>query len=291
MIRKIFWTGFAPLAALTVLILPASEAGVAQAQNAQPNWIAGTYTIAAGPNNITTRLPPGLYKYKTAWVSDRVGGAGFMVSNGSAWVSDQGPAGSTGATGPQGIQGIQGVQGNAGATGSTGPQGSIGNTGAQGLAGSTGATGSTGSTGAQGPTGATGSQGAAGNTGATGPAGPSLISAPNTRSVSLATAYQATDTTKPAFVTVILDCTVTVGIGSPQANTVELIIGSTNAVASGTGTLADSFRSDLSVTLISLGWTGRQSIRAQLPVNWYFAVRRTAGTGCTISSAIDQGLG
>ncbi len=276
MIRKLFWTAFAPLAALAVLVLPATEAGVAQAQNAQPNWIAGTYTVAAGPNNITTRLPPSLYKHKIAWVSDRVGGAGFMVSNGSAWVTNQGPQGSTGSTGAQGIQGV------AGPTGATGPAGS---TGAQG------STGSTGSTGAQGPTGATGAQGATGNTGATGPAGPSLISSPNTRSLSLATAYQATDTTKPAFVTVILECVATVGIGSPAANTVEMIIGSTNAVASGTGTLADAFRSDLSVTLISLGWTGRQSLRANLPINWYFAIRRTAGTGCSISSSYDQGLG
>lgn len=282
MIRKLLAILLFAVGAPATLILPASEAGIAQAQNPQPNWIAGTYTVAAGPNNITTRLPPSLYKHKIAWVSDRVGGAGFMVSNGAAWVSDQGATGSTGATGSQGIQGT------TGAVGATGSQGIQGATGAQGIQGATGAVGSTG---AQGSVGATGSQGATGSAGATGPAGPSIISAPNTRSLSLATAYQATDNTKPAFVTAILECVVSVGVGSPQANTVELVIGSTNAVASGTGTLADAFRSDLSVTLISLGWTGRQSVRANLPIGWYFAVRRTAGTGCTISSAYDQGLG
>lgn len=258
MIRKILAAALFLLGVPAVLVLPATEAGVAQAQNPQSNWIAGTYTVAAGPNNITTRLPPSLYKHKIAWASDRAGGAGFMVSNGTAWVSDQGATGATGSVGATGSTGAQGIQGIQGATGSTG---------------------------------STGSQGATGATGSTGATGPSIISAPNTRSLSLATAYQATDNTKPAFVTVVLECVVSVGVGSPQANTVEMIIGSTNAVASGTGTLADAFRSDLSVTLISLGWTGRQSIRANLPVAWYFAVRRTAGTGCTISSAIDQSLG
>ncbi len=279
MIRKILTLLIFALGTAATLILPATEAGVAQAQNPQPNWIAGTFTVAAGPNNITTRLPPALYKHKIAWVSDRVGGAGFMVSNGTAWVSDQG---------------AQGVQGATGATGATGPAGSTGATGPQGIQGAAGPQGSTGAQGPQGTTGATGatgSQGPTGATGAQGVAGVNAIGTPNARSLSLATAYQATNTAKPAFVTVVLECIVTVGIGSPQANTVELIIGSTNAVASGTGTLADAFRSDLSVTLISLGWTGRQSVRANLPTGWYFAVRRTAGTGCTISSALDQAVG
>jgi hypothetical protein len=202
------------------MLNPLVSEGSAQAQNPQPNWIAGTYTVAAGANNITTRLPPALYRYKIAWVSDRAGGAGFMVSNGTSWVSDQGPTGSTG------------------------------------------------------------------------PAGPSTVSAPNARTLSFATAYQATDTSKPAFVNVIVDCTTTVSLGSAQANTVELIIGPTNGVASGTGTLADTFRSDLSVSIIiSLGWTGRQSLKAVIPAGYYFAVRRTVGTGMTIVSATDQSLG
>lgn len=118
------------------------------------------------------------------------------------------------------------------------------------------------------------------------------VGAPVTRTLSFATAYQASTSTKPANVSIIIDCTTTVALGSAQANTVELIIGATNAVASGTGTLADTFRSDLSVSIIiSLGFTGRQALQCTLPIGYYFAVRRTVGTGMTIISAFDQVLG
>ncbi len=147
MMRKLFWSAFAPIAAMAVLILPATEMGTAQAQTAQPNWISGDYTVAAGPDNIVTNLPPALYPKYVAWASDRpcsngVGTCpGFMVSNGSTWLSDQGLTGPQGATGPQGIQGIQGpagATGNTGATGATGPSGSAGATGPQGPAGADG---------------------------------------------------------------------------------------------------------------------------------------------------------
>lgn len=118
-----------------------------------------------------------------------------------------------------------------------------------------------------------------------------VVSAPVSRSIAFSTAYQATDPTKPSFVRITVDLTTTVSIGSPQANTAELVVGSTNAVASGTGSIEDTYRSDLSVTLISLGFTGRQSLKAVIPVGYYFAIRRTAGTGITIVSASDQSLG
>lgn len=149
-----------------------------------------------------------------------------------------------------------------------------------GPTGAAGATGATGSTGAQGPQGATGPSGASAN----------AISAPNTRSVSLATAYQCTDSTKPCFVTIIIDLALSISIGS-AANTVELIIGPTNGVAGGTGTLADSWRNDLSVTLITINLTARQKLAANLPAGYYFAVRRTVGTGMSIASAFDQVVG
>lgn len=118
-----------------------------------------------------------------------------------------------------------------------------------------------------------------------------IISDVNARSIAFATAYQATNPAKPAFLKIIIDLTTTVGIGSPQANTVELIIGPTNAVAGGTGTVEDTYRSDLSVTLISLGFTGRQALQGILPVGYWWAVRRTAGTGISIISATDRTLG
>lgn len=131
-----------------------------------------------------------------------------------------------------------------------------------------------------------------GAVGATGAAGVNAISAPNARTVAFATAYQATDTTKPAFVQVAISCTASVALGSPQTNTVELRIGPTNSVASGGGSQVDVFSSSLSVSVIlTIGWTGQQMLKASLPIGYYFAPRILAGTGCTISAASDQSIG
>lgn len=165
-----------------------------------------------------------------------------------------------GAVGPVGQQGAQGAKGDTGATGSQGSQGNAGAAGAQGPAG------------------------------AQGSAGVNAYGPPVTRSLSLATAYQASDPTKPAVVTVMIDLSTSVSIGS-VTQTVELIMGSTSAVASGTGTLADSWANALTVTLISITMAGRQKLTCQLPVGWFFAVRRTVGTGMSISSAFDQSVG
>lgn len=147
-----------------------------------------------------------------------------------------------------------------------------------------------GPTGPQGDTGATGSTGSTGATGPAGSAGVNAFGAPQTRTLSLATAYQASDPTKPAFVTVIVDLALSISIGSAD-NAVELIIGPTNAVAGGTGLLADRWRNNLSVTLITLTFNGTQKLSAALPIGYYFAVRRVTGTGITISSAFDQAVG
>lgn len=122
-------------------------------------------------------------------------------------------------------------------------------------------------------------------------AGAVAIGAPVTRTVTVATAYQASTSAKAAFVSVEIECTTTVGIGAPQANTIELVIGATSAVATTGGTRVDVFRQDLSVTLISLGFTGRQVLKACLPAGYYFAVRRPAGSGTTIIASFDQVIG
>lgn len=114
--------------------------------------------------------------------------------------------------------------------------------------------------------------------------------APVARTVAFATAYQASNPAKAANVVILVNLTLTVSVGAPQANTAELIIGPTNAVAAGTGDLADIWESDLTVTIISLGFTGRQSLRAMIPAGYYFAIRRTVGTGISIISAFDQQL-
>lgn len=199
---------------------------------------------------------------------------------------NKGTTGSTGAAGATGSTGSQGIPGSTGATGATGSQGTQGNVGATGAAGSNGTNGTNGATGA---TGATGSTGA---TGPQGPSGSNAIGAPNARTIAFATGYQATDPTRPAFVQISVSCTATIALGSPQTNTVELRIGPTNGVATGSGSQVDVFSSSLSVSVIlTVGWTGQQMLKASLPTGYYFAPRILAGTGCTISQASDQSLG
>lgn len=128
--------------------------------------------------------------------------------------------------------------------------------------------------------------------GSSGPAVPVTMGGLNARTISLATAYQGTDPTKITFVGIAVTCSATIALGSAQTNTIELRIGPTNAVSSGGGAQADVFGSSLSVSvIISIGWTGQQVLKAQLPIGYYFAVNRVAGTGCSVTSAFDQTVG
>lgn len=178
-------------------------------------------------------------------------------------------------------RGQQGVIGATGSTGSIGPTGSTGATGSQGSAGTAGSQGQTGNTGAQ------------GSTGATGAAGVNAFGAPNTRTLSLATAYQATDNTKPSIVTINLSSTATISLTSGATNTASILIGSTNGVASGTGTVMCQYSNSNTGSLtigLNLSTISTLTCTLALPVGWYFAVRQTAGT-VTISSAFDQSVG
>lgn len=195
--------------------------------------------------------------------------------------------GPTGPTGPQGPTGSQGPTGPQGATGATGPTGA------------TGSTGATGATGPAGPTGATGAQGVKGDTGATGPTGPqgaagvNAFGTPNTRSISLATAYQATDPTKPALVTINLTSTASISLSGGTTNTADVLIGSTNAVASGTGTILGKHANSNTGTLtigLNLSTIATGQITLPLPIGWYFAVRVQSGT-VTVVSCFDQSVG
>ncbi len=122
-------------------------------------------------------------------------------------------------------------------------------------------------------------------------AGKNVVGTPNARTISFATAYQATDPARACFFKALLQLATTVGVGSPSANTVELVVGPTSAVASGTGDVADRFRQDINLTLISLQLTAENAVQALVPAGHYFAVRRTSGTGITILSASDRALG
>lgn len=252
---------------------------------------------------------------------------GYVALDGKDGVTGQtGPQGPAGETGPQGVKGdtgptgAQGPKGDTGATGPAGPKGdtgSTGSTGLQGPKGDTGATGPAGAQGVQGPkgdagatgaagptgpkgdTGATGPAGAKGDTGATGPAGANGTSyapqSPVSRAISVATAYQHTDTTKPYKVQVNARATQTVTLAGTIGDRIELRIGPTAAsVASGGsgGFSVGIWESGITGIAVMIGAAvadGGQ-LTADVPAGWYFSVNRLSGTAATIVSCLSQSM-
>lgn len=184
--------------------------------------------------------------------------AGFVtVADFAAWMAG---AGLAGPAGPQGIQGD---------TGSIGPQGPQGIQGVQGI------------------------QGSGGTTGATGSAGVNAFSAPNARTCSLATAYQATDPSKPSIVTVNLTSTATFSLSGGTTNSADILIGSTTAVSSGTGSKLGSYTNSVTGTIavgLNMNSASAQQYSLPLPAGYYFAIRQTGGT-VAITSVFDQAVG
>lgn len=116
---------------------------------------------------------------------------------------------------------------------------------------------------------------------------------PNTRSLSLATAFQATDNTKPAMVTLNLTSSATLSLSGGTTNSANVVIGSTSAVASGTGTVIGSYSNTNTGALtvgLNLNTVSALPIAFCLPIGWFFAIIQTSGT-VTISSAFDQAVG
>lgn len=125
------------------------------------------------------------------------------------------------------------------------------------------------------------------------PTAPPTISSPTSRSLSLATAYQATDNTKPAVVTINVSSTATITLTSGTTNTSAIVIGSTSGVASGTGSAICPYTNSQTGTLVvgaNLSTISTSQCTFVLPAGWFFAVRQTAGT-VSISSAFDQSMG
>lgn len=149
--------------------------------------------------------------------------------------------------------------------------------------------------GPQGATGAQGTTGATGSTGSTGPAGPSAVGSPNALSPAFGTVYQATDTSKPSFVSAMIEAVYTVTVASVLSDTVELRIGSssTGLSAGSSGTAVATFKNSLTgITLsIGMGTINRNQLSALLPAAWFWCIRRVVGTTATIVSASDQSLG
>lgn len=230
--------------------------------------------------------------------------------------------GSVGATGPVGPTGATGPAGPTGATGNTGA------TGAQGPIGLTGAQGATGATGSQGPAGTQGATGLTGATGATGPAGttdynalsnkpilstvavsgsyndlsnkptiptinPFNFGAPNSRTLSYSTAYQATDPTKAAIATISPSCTASISLTTGSTCTIQARIG-TSSLTCSNGAVAATWTNGNTGTL-TIGLALNQIIGApagiNIPIGGYFILCQTSGTGATVVSAVDQSAG
>jgi len=114
---------------------------------------------------------------------------------------------------------------------------------------------------------------------------------PTTRSLNLATAYQCTTPALSCAVTITLQSQSSISLSGASNNEGAITIGSTNAVASGTGTNVATYKNNLGGTLVvGLNLTSQQAntYSVFLPPNWYLAIRQTAGTGLQVVSAFDQ---
>lgn len=121
---------------------------------------------------------------------------------------------------------------------------------------------------------------------------PILIGDATSRSLSLATAYQATDNSKAAMVMVNLTSIAGLTLGGGTTNTADVLIGATTGVASGTGSIVGRYRNTLTGTLViglAINTDSAQCISFLIPIGWYFAIRQTSGT-VVINSAFDQSI-
>ncbi len=124
------------------------------------------------------------------------------------------------------------------------------------------------------------------------PVQPTVIGAPAPVSLTLATAFQATDPTRPAVVSININSVASITIGGGVINTGDVLMGATSAVASGTGTIIGRYRNTLSgAVIVGVGINSDciSQIQFVLPIGWFYAVRQTAGT-IVIVSAFDQSI-
>jgi hypothetical protein len=254
-------------------------------------WGAGVSLIGPQGANGTNGSNGSAATVSVGTVTTLSPGASATVTNGgtsSAAVLNFGiPAGNTGTSGTNGTNGTNGTAATIAVgtvtTGSAGSSASVTNAGTSSAA-TFNFTIPRGDVGATGPTGATGS---------TGPAGPASIGSPNTRTLSLATAYQATDNTKPAFVTINLSSSATLSLSGGTTNTATVVVGSTTGVATGTGTVICNYANTNTGALtigLNLSTVMGSTCSFGLKAGDYFAIRNTAGT-VTITSAFDQPVG
>lgn len=120
-----------------------------------------------------------------------------------------------------------------------------------------------------------------------------VVGTSNSRTLSLATAYQATDNTKPAIVTITLTSTASITLTAGTTIVGEVREGSSSSVATGGGTAIGAYINSITGTLVigaNISTASNQTITFALPAGHYFAVRQTSGSGLSIVSAFDQAL-
>lgn len=231
-----------------------------------------------------------------AWVGHQFSNVQAETLNATPVIGPAGASGPTGATGSNGSNGVSATMAiGTVSTLAAGSSATVNNSGTSSAAvfnfgipqGTVGSTGSAGTNGTNGTNGATGS------TGATGPAGPSTIGTPNVRSLSLATAYQCTDTTKPCVATVNVTSTASFSLSGGTTNSADILMGSTSGVSSGTGTVMCKYSNSVTGTIavgLNMNSVSAQTCVMDLPAGWFLAIRQTSGT-VSITSAFDQSLG
>lgn len=119
--------------------------------------------------------------------------------------------------------------------------------------------------------------------------------APVARTVTAATAYQHTDTTKPCKVTVNARATQTVTVAGTVADRLELRIGPTAAAVAPSGAGGFSmgvWESGITGIALMVGAAVQDGgqITADLPAGWYFQINRLSGTSATVVSCFTQSM-
>lgn len=118
------------------------------------------------------------------------------------------------------------------------------------------------------------------------------VNNPGARSLSLATAYQASDPTKAAYITLTIECTATQSLAIGQTCTGEVRTGPTNAVASGGGMVVAQYKNAVggSLSLGNLNITNMNTVSILLPAGHYFSIIQTAGSGMQVTLTADQAV-
>lgn len=150
--------------------------------------------------------------------------------------------------------------------------------------------GAIGATGPAGPAGPTGPQGVAGTNGTNGVGASPGNAAPMT--IAFATAYQAPDATKSAFISIMIETAYSTSVAGTQTDEVEVRIGADNAVATGGGVRVGTVKTSLTgiAVTVGMGTTDRSQVAVMLPPGWFFSVRRLSGTIATINATFIQSL-